>query len=211
MEIFKDIKDYEGLYQISNYGTVKSLYREITNKNGKIQSYPSKVLKPEIFDMESSKYARVTLSKNHKTSRFLVHRLVAQHFIPNTFDKQFVNHVDNNGLNNHYLNLEWCTHSENMLHAQKQGRLFNSQSKGGSNSGITGEKALARIDAIIGTSIHLWHVNALFGKKGINQKYYVTCTCTGCNTTKEVEVSSLLNNKTKGCALCVRKLNKMKI
>ena len=211
MEIYKDIINYEGLYQVSNYGNVKALDRLVVNKNGKAQRYPEKLLKPEIFDMGSSKYKRVTICKNHKAIKFLVHRVVAQHFIPNTEDKPFVNHLDNNGLNNHVSNLEWCTHSENMVHAQNQGRLFSSQSKGGSNPGKAKEKALARIDAIIGTTIHLWEVKSFYGKKGINQKYYVNCMCTGCNLYTQVEVSSLLNNKTSGCMHCVRKQNKMKI
>jgi len=206
METFKDIKGYEGIYQISNYGTVKALARTVTNKHGKPQNYPERVLKPEQYEMSNTKYCRVSLSKNHKVTRFLVHRLVAIHFIPNTLNKEHVNHIDNNGLNNHVSNLEWCTHSENMLHAQKQGRLFASQSKGGKNAGIAKERAEQRAKDLIGKTIHLWKVESFNGRKGVNKKYHVNCTCISCGTSRSVEVSCLLNGKTRGCSQkCVKK------
>ena len=105
MEIWKDIEGYEGFYQISSMGKVKALERVILNKNGKPQRYPEKMLIPEVFDRKSSKYCRVALSKDHKVKRFLVHRLVASAFIPNPLNKEFVNHIDNNGENNSLDNL----------------------------------------------------------------------------------------------------------
>lgn len=117
MEIFKDIYGFEGLYQVSNYGNIKSLpksggnaYKERLLKNGKIKK-------------KHTTYERITLSKDGKIFRFSVHRIVAEAFIENTFDKPHINHIDNNGENNNVDNLEWCTHSENMIHAYKQGRL----------------------------------------------------------------------------------------
>lgn len=107
-EIYKDVHGYEGLYLVSNYGNVKGTKR-------------GNVLKTD----DTSGYSRVTLSKDGKTTRFLVHRLVAYAFIPHNTDKPHVNHLDNDPLNNHVNNLEWCTHSENMIHAHKQDRLAN--------------------------------------------------------------------------------------
>lgn len=106
-ETWKDIKNYEELYQISNYGRVKSFY-----KNGNF-----KILKGAI----KKGYHQVALAKNKKIIYKNVHRLVAETFIPNTENKPQVNHIDGNKLNNKANNLEWCTGSENMIHAYKHG------------------------------------------------------------------------------------------
>lgn len=97
MEIWKDIKGYEGLYQISNYGKVKSVRNNIIRKT----TYGGKG------------YERINLVVNGKTKYYYIHRLVAEAFIPNNEKKQCVNHKDNNILNNNANNLEWCTHKEN--------------------------------------------------------------------------------------------------
>lgn len=115
-EVFKDIPDYEGLYQVSNLGNVKSLPK------GDGNGYSERLLK---FDLSKSKlatYHRVTLSKEGKVKRFLVHRLVAQLFIDNPDNKPQVNHIDHNSTNNCYLNLEWVTGKENMKASTKLGR-----------------------------------------------------------------------------------------
>jgi len=109
MEIFKKIKGYEGLYQISNYGRV----------------YSTKRKKPRfITGMNSFGYKRVRLrdSKGVDTD-FFVHRLVALHFIEMIEGKDFVNHKDFDRANNHVDNLEWCTQGENIRHARKHGRI----------------------------------------------------------------------------------------
>jgi len=205
MEIYKDIKDYEGLYQVSNYGNVKALKREFLDKRGNIKRYPERILKWDITDMGSSKYARVTLSKGHKTKRFSVHRLVAETFIPNTDNKPFVNHIDNNGLNNNVSNLEWVTHSENMIHAQKQGRLFASQSKGGKKIGkISRTKAVQRCRDMIGNRYGQWEVIDYYGIKS-KSKHYVLCKCHGCGIIKPVSAETIRNNKSKACSLKCRK------
>lgn len=113
-EIWKDIKGYEGYYQISNLGKVKSLKFNHSNKN--------KLLNP--FDNEG--YTRVKLYINKQGKRFLVHRLVAETFIPNPENKPFVNHIDGNKSNNCVANLEWVTASENTIHAIENGlRPYN--------------------------------------------------------------------------------------
>lgn len=96
MEIWKDIEGYEGLYQVSNMGNIKSLR---TNKN--------------CYLSNSKIYKRVLLSKNGKAKGYSVHRLVAQAFIPNPNNYPCVNHLDYNGSNNKASNLEWCTYAEN--------------------------------------------------------------------------------------------------
>lgn len=104
MEIWKDIQGYEGLYQISSCGRVKSL-------NSK-----RKYMKPL---HATSGYLRVQLYKNGKPHDFYIHILVAQAFIPNRENKQEVNHKDGNKENNDVENLEWVSRSENQIHAIK--------------------------------------------------------------------------------------------
>lgn len=100
MEIWKPIKDYETRYQISNMGNIKSFYR------GK-----ETLLKPQLNN--TSPYLMIGLFKNNKLKRYLIHRLVAQHFIPNPDNLPEVNHKDENKYNNCADNLEWCTHKYN--------------------------------------------------------------------------------------------------
>jgi hypothetical protein len=114
-EIYMDIIGYKGLYKISNLGNVQSL--------AKADGRAGRILSQEVIKRNHTNYRRVTLSKDGKVKRFQVHRLVAHAFIPNPENKPQVNHIDNNGENNVYTNLEWCTGSENMIHSLKQGRL----------------------------------------------------------------------------------------
>lgn len=105
-EIWKDIKDYEGLYQVSNYGRVRNTSR------GNIRS-------PYLCE---KRYYRIILYKNNKTKKPRVHRLVAQAFIPNPDNKAEVNHKDFNKVNNHIDNLEWTTGEENVSHYMQSDR-----------------------------------------------------------------------------------------
>lgn len=117
IEIWKDVKGYNGLYQVSNYGNIKSLSRIIVRSNGNYSS-KEKLLEPQII---KNGYLVVRLKKNGNRSTKLINRLVAESFIPNPEDKLEVNHKDLNKLNNHVDNLEWSTRSENMKHAYKNG------------------------------------------------------------------------------------------
>ena len=117
-EIWKDIVGYEGLYQVSNFGRVKSLDRIVYTANG-IRKYHGKILK-QILDSQKF-YFLVRLSKYGIVRIFQVHRLVAQTFIPNPENKPQVNHIDGNKKNNCLNNLEWNSRSENQQHALKNG------------------------------------------------------------------------------------------
>lgn len=113
-EIWKPILGYEGLYEISNKGNVKALARKLYMKQLNCKPYynkPEKILK---FDL--GLYKRITLCKNNKTKRFLVHRLVAEHFLPNPNNYDFINHIDLDKYNNNISNLEWCNINENNSH-----------------------------------------------------------------------------------------------
>lgn len=101
-EVWKDIKGYEGLYQISNFGRVFSVKRKL-------------YLKPR--HNTGSTYQYVILYNKNGYKNFRVHHLVASHFIPKPKNKDYVNHLDGNKENNSMYNLEWCTTQENIGHS----------------------------------------------------------------------------------------------
>lgn len=115
MEIWKDVKGYEGLYQVSNHGRVKSLNYNHTKKE--------KVLVP-------LKHQNGYLFVNINGKQQSIHRLIAKTFIPNQKNKNQVNHIDGNKENNRIDNLEWCTAKENTRHAYKNGLInLNTEKK----------------------------------------------------------------------------------
>lgn len=123
-EIWKDVIGYEGLYQVSNTGYVKSLDREVVCKNGRTNKHNGKVLalhKSKVSKQRIKPIYHVELWKNNKREVAFIHRLVAIHFIPNTENKPHINHIDGKRENNNVSNLEWCTPSENMFHAYANG------------------------------------------------------------------------------------------
>ena len=115
-EIWKDIKGYEGLYQVSNLGRVKSL--EKIDFSG--HKRKCKILK---LALNRYGYAYLTLSKNGNKKAYTVHRLVAESFIPNPNKLPFVNHKDENKSNNRVKNLEWCTHEYNINYGTCRERM----------------------------------------------------------------------------------------
>lgn len=126
-EIWKDIEGYEGKYQVSNLGKVRSLDRKTGNHPRK-----GKVLKP---CANRNGYLAVNLyNKNTNREARSIHRLVAQTFIANPDCKPEVNHKDGNKQNNRVSNLEWCTGSENKIHAHKTG-LKPNRTKGSFKKG----------------------------------------------------------------------------
>ena len=113
-EEWKPIEGYEGIYEISNYGRVKSLI----GWNGHQYIKRERVLAP-YTERNNKNYmrSRVKLIKNGEKKDAKVHRLVAKAFIPNPNNYKAVNHIDGNPLNNKVDNLEWCTQKENIIHA----------------------------------------------------------------------------------------------
>ena len=122
MEVWKDIRGYEGLYVISNHGRVSSLNRISIDKNGRMVSYKGKMLIPQ---PNSSGYLRVQLKHNGTSQYYFVHRLVALHFVENPYPDCYavVNHLDSDHLNNKADNLEWTTYYGNNHHAIQNGRM----------------------------------------------------------------------------------------
>lgn len=119
-EVWKDIKGFEGSYQVSNLGKVRSLDREITktNRHGDVQNFKLKG-KELRFNDNGKGYLSVQLGRGN---RRYVHRLVAEMFIDNPFELPTINHIDNNTKNNNVTNIEWVTQQENIQHKVRQGR-----------------------------------------------------------------------------------------
>ena len=109
-EVWKDVVGYEGLYQVSNLGRVKSLKR-------------NQLLKPKIA---KNGYVQVKLYNGDKKTRY-IHRLVANAFLDNHNGKAEVNHIDSNPSNNRLDNLEWVTHKENMEWSALQGTMIRAK------------------------------------------------------------------------------------
>ena len=106
-EIWKDIEGYEGLYQVSNLGKVKS--------------------KRKILSPAKGEYLKVNLNKNGKQNTCYIHRLVALTFIPNQNNYTHINHKDENKYNNNVNNLEWCTNKYNINYGNAQKKKANQQ------------------------------------------------------------------------------------
>lgn len=111
-EIWKDIEEYEDLYQVSNLGRVKRVNTDIILKGCKI----------------TTGYLKVNLYKNNIACGKLIHRLVAQAFIPNSENKPQINHIDENKTNNRFDNLEWSTAKENSNYGTRNERSSKSRS-----------------------------------------------------------------------------------
>lgn len=113
IEAWKDIEGYEGHYEVSTFGRVR-------NKR------TGRVLKEGTY---YNGYSKITLSKNSVTKTYLVHRLIAQAFIPNPENKPQVNHKDENKTNNHADNLEWMTAEENVNYGTRNDRVAKAKGK----------------------------------------------------------------------------------
>lgn len=138
MKFGKILNGWEGLYQVSNLGRVKSLnkiikyhYNFIDKTTNRTRIVQGRILKPNV----SNGYFQVTLSgQEHKTKQASIHRLVAEAFIPNPDCLPQVNHKDENKLNNEVSNLEWCTQDYNAkysasLHPGRYSKIMTNNPK----------------------------------------------------------------------------------
>lgn len=119
MEFWKDIQGFEGIYQVSNLGRVRSLDRFISCDN-KMWLKKGKIMSQHTHSIG---YKRISLHKNSVKHKLLVHRIVATAFISNPDNKPDINHIDGNPQNNYVGNLEWITESENTQHAYNLGLM----------------------------------------------------------------------------------------
>lgn len=120
-EIWKAVKGYEGLYEVSNLGNVRSLDKVIKSKHNGTTLRKGRILTP--FYEEKKGYYQVALTKDGKVKKYRVHRLVAIAFLENPFNYTDVNHKDENKINNNVDNLEWCTRKYNNNYGTKRERI----------------------------------------------------------------------------------------
>ena len=135
-ELWKDIKGYEGCYQVSNLGRIKSLDRMTNNQYGEY-FMKGRILKNSII--KDKGYCRVSLNNGNGKISKRVHRLVAEAFIPNPENKPEVNHKDGNKLNNCVSDLQWCTNKENIEHSIRTGLKKHCNGCSNSSSKFTEE------------------------------------------------------------------------
>lgn len=166
-EIWKPLKGYEGLYEVSSMGRVKYLNSRSKNniKSG--------------FCYGDSGYVGVELFKNKKRKKMLIHRAVAKSFIPNPENKPWVNHIDSDRKNNRLDNLEWCTPLENYEHALAKGRVLDRPKKSKVTNLKTGEvhvfRSIKYACKILNITCAAWVGTALSknnGKKNICGYYW---------------------------------------
>lgn len=132
MEVWKDIKGYEGLYQASNLGNIKSLNYRNTKKE--------KILKGGI---NPSGYIIVGLHINNKRKSITAHKVIATTFIENPNNLSEINHLNGIKTDNSVNNLQWCTHKENMRHAYDTGLKCGKKGEEHGYSKLTEKKVLA--------------------------------------------------------------------
>lgn len=124
-EIWKDIKEFEGFYQCSNLGHIRSVDRIIIRKNGIPQKTKGCIIKPR---KNKNGYMQLSLWKDNKRKMVYVHKIVATEFVDNPMNLGYINHIDGDTTNNIATNLEWCTSSDNLQHSyDKLDRPVNKQ------------------------------------------------------------------------------------
>lgn len=164
-EIWKDIEGYEKLYQISNFGRIRS--KDRVTRNGRCNKCirKGKVLKPTLNQYG---YLKIALWKENTTKFFGIHRLVAMTFLENNENKNEINHKDGNKTNNCIDNLEWVDRSENMKHAVRMGLL---QTKGY----IRKKKKIIQKD-LDGNTIKIWDsCSDIVRERGFSDSHIYAC------------------------------------
>jgi hypothetical protein len=141
-EIWKDMPDYVGLYQVSNLGRVRSLDRMIGQKGGGKQFKSGRILRPR---NHPHGYVFISLYKDGIANQVLIHRLVAIVFIPNPSNLPEVNHKNFNKKDNFVENLEWMTTKDNTRHAFAAGKINTSKGDNHFRSIVNSEKVIDMI------------------------------------------------------------------
>ena len=173
LPIWKPISEFDGFYEISGKGDVRSVERKIELPNKVKRLIKARLLKVR---QNNDGYSEVRLSKGGKTYTRFIHRLVAQEFIPNPYNLPEVNHISGVKSNNAPSNLEWATHAQNVQHSYNTG--LNSNQKGKHNF------AVGVIDNQIGKEFS--NIKDWCAARGIN---YSTGRniLSGCNNSKNID------------------------
>lgn len=122
IEKFKPVQGYAGIYEISNLGRVKSLSRVVERKDGNTRTTKEKIIVP--FNTKCGYHQIVLTNKDGVRKKHLIHRLVANAFLPNLNNLPIINHKDENKLNNRVDNLEWCSAYYNLRYGKMQAKLI---------------------------------------------------------------------------------------
>lgn len=173
MEKWLDIVGYENYYQVSNKGNIRSLDREVACNTG-ITFLKGKLLKP-VLDIQG--YLKIGLSKNNKTSNFLISRLVALHFIPNPLNLPEVNHLYEKD-DNRVESLEWSSSLENQSYRVKDKEKYSSK-----YPGVSWNKEKCK-----------WHSRIYYNKKETHIGYFDT-EIEAYQKRKEFESNNNITNK----------------
>ena len=170
IELWKDVKDYEGLYQVSTLGRVRSLdkYIDVKIRNVDKVLKRGKILKP-VYDKNG--YLKVFLCKNGKGTYFRVHRLVAKTFIPNPDNLPCVNHKDEDKTNNYPYNLEWCTVKYNNNYGTRNERAAKSNTNGKRSKKVYQYN-------LKGNLVNIWPSTKECNRNGYKQSCVINC-CVG--------------------------------
>lgn len=125
LEKWRTIPNYEGYYEISTFGRIKSIDRDVPHPKYGFQHRKSRMLKPSL---NKKGYLIVVLAKDGMRRAYTVHRLVAKTFLPNTNNTEVINHKDENKTNNRVDNLEWCSQKYNINYGNSLKKRARSQS-----------------------------------------------------------------------------------
>lgn len=117
-EVWRPVVGFEGFYEVSSFGRVRSVDRRVPCAGGKTRQLKGKLLASKL---NAKGYPRVPLCKNNKSGSVLVHRLVAMAFVDNHLSLPCINHKNGDKTDNRPDNLEWCTHRQNSQHALASG------------------------------------------------------------------------------------------
>ena len=170
MEEWKDIEGYEGMYQVSNLGNVKSLERKVWNGRGCYKTVSEKILKA---GNNSDGYLQVILCKDGKDKSYRVHRLVAEAFLENPNNLPEVNHISEDKTDNRVSNLEWVTSKYNVNYGTRNKRAAEANTNNPKLS-----KPVICIDKVSGLIVEFSSISEATRQTGTNQGNIAKC-CKG--------------------------------
>lgn len=174
-EIWKPVPEFESLYEVSNFGNVRSLDRKVIQKNA-FGTYSDVIYKGQLLKFQKAKNGYLYFNARSQTSNKTLkpHRLVAILFVENPHLYLEVNHIDGNKENNNYTNLEWCTPKQNQQHAVNTGLVNN-------KSGIEGHNVTTKIQIFKDGVL----VNECYGEKELNDLGFTSSGVWSCINGKQ--------------------------